>query len=601
MVRPLVVYASSPAAIDFTALAMSTFHPLFQSRSKLALVKANASIAGTLRSRIFESRFSLPLPRLDLDPGRTLRQRFLPIDRVNTGRLRTAILEMASGYAESVFLGANQKLADLVIENGNALAEGAGRAFRPSEPPAVRGSLAALRGAHTVLNLESDVRAYESLFPSRVSFGEIHDVLLVLRNQIRALGLTEAILRKGGSLDLVTRTKDETVDRLRWLREEGESLVIRGARGYQLRSNTVTDTVSLLDGTRASDENEFRIVFRGPVDLLRILGRFQLGHIPWYCEICTPGEQALELISPVTVISQRRTQFHTDLPFRLKPSGHLLFDYEDQTVEAFISGFLGTKWTDPRSPSKQRFLEEFVDRYTSQNQIGSKSQTGMREFFDRTRRACLKRRPYGTLENIHTLLANPRIDDVFAAPWIFMAWHDVLDYLSQCLATRSNVTIDTAVQIGLRDRGVFDDRGLRAGILGDFLCESLLEYEYKLGAGGFATGAFSTIIQECVAIARKLRYVDYFSLKAERHSDESDHGVQWLQKLSRLAIEPAIIGGDHAVLCLNTVLSSNIFALALLLGARRTASCFARILDARGKDTFLMADPIVIEQPENGP
>ena len=591
--RPLVVYASSPSAIDFTALALGSVHPALKHRPRLALIKSEVTIAHEQRKRSFESRFGLPVAHVERDPDRTFRQRFLPIDRIDLKRLRAAVLEMGASYSELVNIGGGRKLADQVMVNTVGLARAVADEFRVAEPSLVRGSTSVIRGAFRLLNIPAEVEIYESLFPRNMAIEDINEVMVLLSEQVRVLELRSGVFVKGGSLDIVNVNEELTIDRLRQVTIDEGSLILEGSGGCRLTWNPLNGPTIYRHSQPVKDD-AVAVVLRGPLDLLKVLSRAQLGHLPWYCEVRAPGTLGIEVISPATVVSRVRSGFHTDAAFRLQPSGYTLFDYTGEIVEAFIKGALGPHWTNLQSLSKSRFLNQFIDRYVSQSQTGAKSRSGMGEYFGWIRQRCLQERPRGTLENLREISEKP-VDDIFAAPWTFVAWFDVLDYLAGCLNSQSSRKIDASIAQGLDKEDLLAGNDhLAAGKLSERFCTTMLRYESNLAKAGFGTDTVSPIIEEAIKLTRRIQ-LESTGVGAGYSEINSAIG-HYIQRLARLASELLIASGDLAVLWLNTILAANIFSVCILVGADGCIQAFEGLLKKRSGHDFATADPIVVAE-----
>src|ERR1019366_1477609 len=106
-----------------------------------------------------------------------------------------------------------------------------------------------------------------------------------IHKQLLAIERRKGTFFKGGSLDIMTPQGGGTLDRLRTLATDGNLMVVEGNEGYRLTCVEDTGECTLWKGERRLDGREVNVVFRGPLDLLKVIPKAQMCHIPWYCEI----------------------------------------------------------------------------------------------------------------------------------------------------------------------------------------------------------------------------------------------------------------------------------------------------------------------------
>ncbi len=589
----IFVYASSPSVVDFTSLAFVSLINKFKNNKLYALIKSDVKISKSGKNRKFESRFSLPLAQLGLSPDGTHRQRFIPIENLSLKKLIKSIELMGETYSELVYLGGNRDLAEKVKINTRSLSNSVKNVYNIKEPLKTRGTLAVLRSIYSNLKLSNIiVESYEKLFPLFIKKDNFSKYLLVLVDQAKLLNVKKGLFHKGGIIE-VYDNDNKKLDEIKSFELLNTTLFLFGNK-LKFECDHKKNVLSIIEGENTHINKNFKFNFKGPIDILRLLQYGILGHVPWYYDIIEDINGSLELISPLTVISSKRSGFNNHQPFKLNPTGFTLFDYDDKVIKAFINGIFNKPWSNYNIDINLKNYQKLIDTYPSQRELGSKSRSGLRKYFQHIKKYLNNNRPNCALESIRLISKSQKIKNISSIFDLLIAYYDIFDYIADSCMPESTIFMDEKFILELKKLKILDNQLLNSFSLANNFCKIIKMYVEFFNDNGFPLDHFSIIYEELTLLKTKLYQNMLLSINKDKINYKNRDAIYTLRKLGGISLSLAYSFADYIFLMCNTILKANIISLYILLGEKNFLPCILDIIKKRKKVKHLRAHPLFI-------
>ena len=571
----------------------------FKNNKLYALIRSDTKISKSGTNRTFESRFSLPLAQLALSPDGTHQQRFIPIENLSLEKLIESIELMGETYSELVCLGGNKNLAEKVKTNTKFLSNSVKNVYNIKEPLKTRGTLAVIRSIYNNLKLSNImVESYEKLFPPVIKKDNFSKYLLTLVDQAKLLNVRKGLFHKGGKIEVYDNDNNK-LDEIKSFELLNNTLFLFGNK-LKFECDHKKNVLSIIEGENSHINQNLKFNFKGPIDILRLFQHGILGHIPWYYDIIEDINGSLELISPLTVISSKRSGFDNHQPFKLNPTGFTLFDYDDRIVKAFINGIFNKPWANYNIDINVGNYQKLIDAYPFQRELGSKSRNGLRKYFQHIKKYLKNNRPNCTLESMRLIFEpeysdEPRkIKNISSIFDLLIAYYDIFSYIADSCTPESTIFMDQKFILELKKIKILDNQLLNCLSLTSNFWIIIKMYVELFTDNGFPLDHVSIVNEELIILKTKLYQNMLLSINKDQINYKNRDTIYILRKLARISLDLAYYFTDYIFLMFNTILKANIISLYILLGEKNFRPCVVDIIKKRKNVKYLRAHPLFI-------